>query len=217
MRDATGPRVQQQLGREVPVTTSGGDGSAHPVEDARVVRTRNDVSRAALHLLVEQGWDAVTHARLAQAAGYSRATLYKHWPARTDLLRLAFARLDDMPHHVPTGDLRSDLIEEVTTFRTGMEQHRLDRALCVLVDLAAVHRDMAELRDQLVTDGEQVVRRLLAPLLQGRDLEAATLMLCGAVLHSALMHGQLPGDDVIAAAVDLVLRDVEAGGSPDAG
>jgi AcrR family transcriptional regulator len=190
------------------VIAPGGD-AAHPVEDARVVRTRNDVSRAALRVLTEQGWDAVTHAHLARTAGYSRATLYKHWPARTDLLRLAFARLDDMPHHEPTGDLRTDLVEEVTTFRTGMEQHRLDRALCALVDLATDDPEMVEVRDQLVTDGEQVVRRLLAPMLHGARLEAATLMLCGAVLHSALMHGQLPGDDVIAASVDLLLRGLD--------
>ena len=185
-----------------------GDGT-NPVEDARVIRTRNDVSRAALHVLTEQGSDAVTHARLAQAAGYSRATLYKHWPARTDLLRLAFGRLDDMPHHVPTGDLRTDLIEEVTTFRTGMEQQRLHRALCALADLATTDPDMVEVRDQLVVDGERMVRRLLTPMLQGTELEAATLMLCGAVLHSALLHGALPGDDLIAASVDLVLRGVE--------
>ena len=186
--------------------TSDDGAAAQQAEDARVVRTRNDVSRTALRVLTEQGWTAVTHAHLAREAGYSRATLYKHWPARTDLLRLAFARLDEMPHHVPTGDLRTDLIEEVTTFRTGMEQHRLDRALCVLVDLTITDQEMVELRDRLVADGERMVRRLLAPLLQGTALDAATLMLCGAVLHSALMHGQLPGDDVIAASVDLVLR-----------
>ena len=128
---------------------------------------------------------------------------------RTDLLRLAFARLDDMPHHVPTGDLRTDLIEEVTTFRTGMERHRLDRALCALVDLTVADPEMAEVRDQLVTDGEQVVRRLLAPLLTGPELDAAALMLCGAVLHSTLLHGRSPGDDVIAASVDLLLRGLD--------
>jgi len=40
----------------------------------------------------------------------------------------------------------------------------------------------------------------------GTELEAAMRMLSGSVLHSALMHGQLPSDDVIAATVDLVLR-----------
>ena len=183
-----------------------GSGDPPQAEDARVVRTRNDVSRTALRVLVEQGWEAVTHAHLAREAGYSRATLYKHWPLRTDLLRLAFRRLGDMPHHVPAGELRGDLIDEVTTFRTGMERHRLDRALCALVDLAGTDPDMVEVRDKLVTDGERVVRDLLSPRLQGTELEAATLMLCGAVLHSALMHGRRPADDVIAASVDLLLR-----------
>jgi hypothetical protein len=31
-------------------------------------------------------------------------------------------------------------------------------------------------------------------------------MLSGAILNSALMHGRLPSDELIAAAVDLVLR-----------
>ena len=189
--------------------TSSDDGATPPVEDARVVRTRNDVSRAALSVLTERGSDAVTHAHLAQVAGYSRATLYKHWPARTDLLRLAFARLGDMPHHVPTGDLRTDLVEEVTTFRGGMEQQRLHRALCALADLAATDPEMVEVRAHLVADGERLVRRLLSPMLQGTQLEAATLMLCGAVLHSALLHGRLPGDDLIAASVDLLLRGLD--------
>ena len=189
--------------------TSDDGAAAQQAEDARVVRTRNDVSRAALRVLTEQGWDAVTHAHLAQVAGYSRATLYKHWPARADLLRLAFGRLDEMPHHEPTGDLRTDLIEEVTTFRAGMEQNRLDRALCALVELTVTDPDLVEIRDTLVTDGERVVRRLLASVLHGAALDAATLMLCGAVLHSALMHGRLPGDDVIAASVDLVLGGLD--------
>ena len=193
------------------MTAPSGDDAADQVEDARVVRTRNDVSRTALHVLTEQGWDAVTHAHLARVAGYSRATLYKHWPRRSDLLRLAFARLDDMPHHVPTGDLRTDLVEEVTMFRTGMERHRLDRALCALVDLAATDPNLVGVRDQLVTDGERVVRRLLAPLLAGPELDAATLMMCGAVLHSVLLHGRSPADDVIAASVDLLLRSLGRG------
>lgn len=177
-------------------------------EDARVIRTRNDVLRTALQVLIQEGWQAVTHTHVAEVAGYSRATVYKHWPTRTDLLGDAFTRLGDMPHHVPTGDLRTDLVAEVATFRTGMEQHRLDRALCVLADLAASHPELVGVRDKLVTDGEQVVRQLLAPMLQGCELDAATLMLCGAVLHSTLMHGRPPSDDVIAASVDLVLRGV---------
>jgi hypothetical protein len=59
------------------------------------------------------------------------------------------------------------------------------------------------------------VRRLLAQVLHGPELEAAALMLCGSVLHSALMHGRLPDDEVVAAAVDLVLRAARAAPAPD--
>ena len=173
--------------------------------DARVVRTRNDVLRAALDLLIDEGRDAVTHQRLAQVAGYSRVTLYKHWPTRADILREAFGGLREAHHHTPTGDVRTDLIGELTTFRTVIEQRRIDRALAALAELAAADPELADVRDEVVSAGERVLRELLAPRLQGPELEAAILMLSGAILNAAMMHGHPPGDDVIAAAVDIVL------------
>lgn len=186
------------------MTASGGDGTNRPV-DPRVVRTRNDVLRAALRVLIDEGWESVTHPRVARVAGYSRTTVYTHWPTRTGLIVDAFTRLAEVPHHTPTGDLRTDLIKEVTTFRSAMVEHRLDRALAVLVDHTASVAELVEVRNKLVADGERIVRKLLEPVLHGAELEAATLMLCGAVLHAALMHGQPPGDDVIESIVDLTL------------
>ena len=58
-------------------------------EDARVSRTRADIARAAFGVLTSEGSDAVTHARVAEVAGYSKTTLYAHWPARHDLIALA--------------------------------------------------------------------------------------------------------------------------------
>jgi AcrR family transcriptional regulator len=188
-------------------------GRATSTTDPRVVRTRNDILRATLQVLINEGWDAVTHQHLAQVAGYSKATIYNHWPSRADLIRDAFMRLGDMPHHTPTGDLRIDLIREVTTFRTAMEEQRLDRALVVLVELTDSSPELVEVRDRLVTDGERVVRELLSPILHGTELDAATLMLCGAVLHGAIMHGEPPGDEVIASAVDLTLRAIGRSGA----
>lgn len=176
--------------------------------DPRVVRTRNDILHTTLQVLMDEGWDAVSHQHVAEVAGYSKATVYNHWRSRAELIRDAFMQLHAMPHHVPTGDLRADLIEEVTTFRTGMAEQRLDRALAVLVNLSDSDTELDEVRDKLVTDGERIVRELLAPYLQGTELEAATLMLCGAVLHGAMMHGTPPVDNVIASAVDLTLRAI---------
>lgn len=170
-----------------------------------MVRTRTDILRTALQVLMEEGWDAVTHQHVARTAGYSKATVYNHWPTRTDLLGDAFMRLNDLPHHVPTGDLRTDLIGEMTAFRTAMEDQRLDRALGLLIELAGSTPGLDEVRHRLVVDGERLLRELLGTVLQGSELEAAIVMLAGAVLQCAMLHGEPLGDEVIASAVDLVL------------
>lgn len=174
--------------------------------DPRVLRTHADVLGVAVRVLIDEGWGAVTHAHVARLAGYSRATVYAHWPSRAALVRDALSRFGAMPHHAPTGDLRSDLVRELCSFRSAMVEHRLDRALAILTDLTHSVPELVGVRDRLVADGERVMRELLAPFLQGDELEAAVLMLCGAVLHAALMHGQPPDDEVIEATVDLVLR-----------
>ncbi|MFC5381674.1 TetR/AcrR family transcriptional regulator [Aquipuribacter nitratireducens] len=176
--------------------------------DSRVLRTRRDVLTAAMDELVEGGWDAVTHARVAGRAGYAKATLYAHWPDRLALVRDAFDQVGRMPHHEPTGDLRADLVGELVSFRTAMTEHRLDRALAVLAERAGPVPELVEVRRRFVEDGERPMRLLLAPVLSGARLEAATAMLCGAVVHATLLHGAPPTDEEVEAAVDLVLVGV---------
>ena len=173
--------------------------------DARILRTRNDVLRIALQVAIERGWEAVTHPTVAALAGYSRATLYNHWPTRTDLLRDAFLRLGDIPHPAPTGELRADLITELTSFRDAMRDRQLDRALAVLVDLAGSDPAMQQVRDRVVADGERAVRALLKPIAGRKQVDIAALLLCGALVQTALLHGRQPEDRQIAAAVDMVL------------
>jgi AcrR family transcriptional regulator len=191
------------------------DDVVSPPLDARVVRTRDDILRAAVDVLTTEGLDAVTHHRLAEVAGYSRATIYKHWPTRDALFVDAFSYRASGEHSVPTGDLRTDLIAELTMFRRGMERQRLDRALAALATLSTSVPELAAVRDRLVAEGERVLLELLRPAAQGAELEAAMRMLSGSVLQSALLHGYLPSDEVIAATVDLLLRGL--GNPPAAG
>ena len=178
--------------------------------DARVIRTRNDILSTALTILSDEGQDALTHPHLARVAGYSRATVYKHWPTRADLLREAFEWLHDMPHSTPGGDVRADLIAELTMFRTAIRVHRVDRLLSVLADLAVSSEEMAGIRNRMVDDGEAVVRSVLARVTQGSALEAAALMLTGFVINAAMLHDGPPDDDLIAAAVDLTLDGIRS-------
>ena len=174
--------------------------------DPRVVRTRNDVLQAALDVLVDEGWDAVTHPHVARVAGYSKATLYAHWPDRLALVRDAFARFGAMPHADPVGTLREDLVVELRSFRSAMVEHRLDRALAVLAERAPTVPELAPVLAAFVAEGERPLRERLTPLLADPQREAAVLMLCGAVVHARLLHGRAPSDLVLSEAVDAVLR-----------
>lgn len=173
--------------------------------DPRVVRTRNDVLQATLDVLIDEGWDAVTHPHVARVAGYSKATLYAHWPDRLSLVRDAFARSGELPHAPPVGTLREDLRTELHSFRTAMVEHRLDRALAVLAERAPAVPELAEVRDRYVTAGERPLRERLTPLLTPLQVDVAVHMLCGGMLHAVLMHGRAPEDDFVDTAVDAVL------------
>ncbi|ORV91120.1 TetR/AcrR family transcriptional regulator [Mycolicibacterium iranicum] len=181
------------------------DGSSETQgEDARVARTRADVSRAALQVLIEEGCEALTHAHVAEIAGYSKTTLYTHWPARLDLIMLALDALGEMPHLERTGDLRADLIGELHVFRQAVVDLRLDHILSVMAQWASVD-EMARVRDRINSDGQRPLRVMLAEKLGDAQLEAAVSMLTGVVACPTLMFGTLPDDAVIEAAVDLVL------------
>lgn len=175
-------------------------------QDVRIARTHVDVARAALDVLTHEGWEAMTHAHLARTAGYSKTTLYAHWPSRIDLVTLALDSLTDMPHSVPTGDLSADLAAELRAFRGGIVDFSLDRILMTMAQWGATVQEIASIRDRIVADGEALMRSLLDGVAQGHDLEAAVSMLSGVVVCPSLMYGALPSDETIEAAVAIVIR-----------
>ena len=171
-------------------------------------RTRADVSRVALKVLTDEGSDALTHGHVAELAGYSKTTLYTHWPSRVDLILLALDAIGDMPHQEPTGDLRADLIGELKFFRKAVLDYRLDQILAVMAQWASVD-EMARVRDQINTDAQKPIRGMLSDVFAGTELEAAISMLAGVVACPTMMFGAVPEDDVIETAVDLMLRSVK--------
>jgi AcrR family transcriptional regulator len=179
--------------------------AGEPGEDARIVRTRADVARTAFDVLVEEGSEALTHARVAERAGYSKTTLYKHWPSRSDLAVMALEAVRDFQHPERTGDIRADLIGELTAFRRGVLDLRLDRVLSAMAQWATADT-MSRIRNEINAEGQRPIRAILAEAFEGPQLDAAVSMLSGVVACPSLMFGTVPEDDVIEAAVDMVLR-----------
>jgi len=174
--------------------------------DPRVLRTRKDVLAQAMNILLSEGWNALTHARVANQSGYSRATIYAHWPERFDLISDAFGQYQEIPHPQKTGDLETDLRGELTSFAQAMVEHRLDRVLASLAEHAQTTPEVVEIRQSFVAAGEAPMREILHDIVSGSKREAVVMMLCGMVSHSVLMHGKAPSRAVINSAVEIVLH-----------
>ena len=178
-------------------------------EDPRVIRTKRDVAKAALEILFAEGWGGLTHAEVAKRADYSRATIYAHWPTQMDLARDAFAAYEEMPHFAPTGDIKADLLGEVKSFVEAMASYQLDRGLAMLAEKAQTSAAVSEIRDRFVSAGESPMRETLEAIDNPEFREAATLMLCGMVTHSMLMHGRAPDSSVMSQAVEVVFASIK--------
>jgi len=75
--------------------------------DPRVERSRLVIRRAALELLGEAGYGALTIESVAHRAGVARSTIYRHWPDKLALIADAFETFHEhMVPNVATGTAR---------------------------------------------------------------------------------------------------------------
>ena len=183
----------------------------HELPDPRVARTRRDVVETTAAVLLETGWDSVTHAEVARRAGYSKATLYTHWPTRLDLIAAAIDQICSVEHHpVITGDLRSDLRTALQDFATDLSDGSLDRLLAGVVERANTSEVVRGLRGRLYSTGTSSIRLILESHLSARDIEPAIAMLTGAVLVRVTFEGQRASEAFINDLVERVLASMPA-------
>ncbi|MEU5907717.1 TetR/AcrR family transcriptional regulator [Micromonospora sp. NPDC047527] len=174
--------------------------------DPRVQRTRRDVVDAATALFLEQGWAAVTHAEVAHRAGYSKATIYAHWPTRLDLVR---ASVDQMcaavGHPQLTGDLRHDLIAGLLDFGQDLADGHLVRVFGGLLERAGSDPIVDELRERLYAAGTRSLDSALRSHLRAEDVEPSLALLVGGVLVRAGFQVQPADRPFVEDLVDRVL------------
>lgn len=175
--------------------------------DPRVVRTRRDVLAAARDVLVEEGWERVTLARVAERSGYARTTLYRHWPQRLDLLRDLIGEQVRHLHTVPSGDLRADLIAELEAFRVAVTTSGLGQMMIAIGQQAREDAELADLSSSVRADGARVLQEIMAAgvsrgeLEPGLDRDLAVAQLVGPVLFRYLFESDAGLDEVFVTSV----------------
>lgn len=183
------------------------DADELPSIDPRVEATREAAISAARELLVQEGWDAVTHLRVSERSGLGRATMYRHWPDSSALLRDTLAT-EALAVQVPlTGVLRRDLINQLRSLRDWLFHHDGARILAALVDRAQWEPHIAEVMATLVREG--VMRLGLAltdayedgALRPGLTPELGVAQLFGPVVYQCLIAGEEVPDEYVEALV----------------
>jgi AcrR family transcriptional regulator len=89
------------------------------------ILSRARIARAALELIDEQGFDALTTRRLAQRLGVRDPSLYNHISSRDDLLDEVHALIVEqtMPSLPLDGDWREVLTEFARSYRRAFARH----------------------------------------------------------------------------------------------
>jgi AcrR family transcriptional regulator len=203
--------------RTEPATNRGGndgDIQAHPA-GPRSLRVHDAALSATRELLAEGGLAAATVDAIAARSGVSKATIYKHWPARTAVAAEAFGGMMSDALPLPdTGSAVGDFtkqVRQISTFYATQPVFAQLLAACVTDPSGSPYFRkffLAGRREAITTLWHRALERGEAN--PDIDAETATDLLFGPLIFR-LMSGHQPltpeeADKITAAALGGLLR-----------
>ncbi|MFG3280771.1 TetR family transcriptional regulator [Streptomyces sp. NPDC048111] len=117
-------------------------GSEMGLRERKRRQTFEAVSEAAIGMFLERGFDKVSVAEIAAAAGISKPTLFRYFPAKEDLVLHRFADHEDEAARVVAAGRTAGvapLPALYAHFRTGLERRDPVTGLCDNAQVRAYH------------------------------------------------------------------------------
>jgi AcrR family transcriptional regulator len=194
-------------------------------EDPRVVRTRQAVREAVRSLVQRAGFEAVSHQQVAAEAGIGRATVYRHWPSRTDLLLDALTEVQAPRSWRSSGDLGVDLARELGRLQRTLSGSPLVPELVALIGRAEWDAELRETEARLLASGTAGLRRALEAAIERRelhadhDLDTTIARLAGPLFYRRVLAHAPLDDAFVASIVAAFIHEVSAAhrSGPDGG
>jgi AcrR family transcriptional regulator len=147
------------------------------------------IRAATLRLLSEYGYDRCSIEAVADEAGVTRATVYRRYPSKADLVTESVCAMQTLPDPSQITDSRACLVWLMEQFREGIGQADGVSIVSSLYVQRREHPDMLErFREQVILPGrEKFLVALRAGVDRGQirpdaDLELAVDTLIGAFL-----------------------------------
>jgi AcrR family transcriptional regulator len=181
--------------------------------------SRDEALRAAdLKLLAEIGYDRLTIDAIAARAGAGKATIYRRWSGKAELVVDALTCEKVLRPTPNTGSLRGDLT--ALAQRTSRSESKMDTQ--VMIGLVSALPHDAELREvfrerlvgsHVATLTEIFDRAVLrGEILPVKNFEIVISIIPALVLHSLLTRGEIPDKRYIEMVVDDVILPLVLGG-----
>jgi AcrR family transcriptional regulator len=186
-----------------------------PVGRPREARADRAIRTAALELIAEHGVQALRVADVARRAGVGKATIYRRYRSKDQLVTEAVGGLVDAEIEIPdSGSTREDLLvlmrEAVELYGGGTLAAKLMPSvvdeLSRNAELAAIARDrfLTERRAALRVVFERGIDR--GDLDRDLDVEFALDVLAGPLFYRLLITGGPIDEDLAQAVVELIVR-----------
>ena len=178
-----------------------------------------EILDATVAVVAELGYDRLTMDAVATAAKASKATLYRRWSTKAELVVDAISRAKGcpIPEDVDTGSLRGDLISMACN-AGGFTDEMPMSVIAGLI--TALHRDadlQKAFRERFLAPrlaliatvyGRAVERGEIGPDV---DVEMLSVTLPAVIVHQAYILGVEPTDELILRVIDNVILPAARG------
>ena len=160
------------------------------------------IIEATLDVFAEQGFEGVCVEQVAARAGVGKATIYRRWPNKEELLLAAFGSLKS-PFPEPAGvSVRDDLLAMVQVMCADKADPRKSRRYALLLGEGEKYpRLMARYKETVVEPRRDAMRAVIrrgietGELRPDTDVEIAMLTLTGAIMaQDQSASGTLDGE-----------------------
>jgi len=158
------------------------------------------ILRAFVKLMEQHAIDDITTEAVAQAAGASKSTLYKHWPDKEQLLIEVVTRLLATQPVANSGDFRADTIQILRNIFVQEKRGAFEKAWPKIFSYsishpefcAAIHKGLLDSSPKHTLVGIIRAAAAAGELRADLDPEFALDLLAGPLMHHRFLHGSVP-------------------------
>ena len=186
----------------------------------RSERAHQSILQATVDLLLEQGFAQMTVEAVATRAGVGKATIYRRWPSKAELVAEAIGCFSGKElHPVATGSVRDDLADLGRQAFHTKEAGEVTTIMLRLLTERARHPDLqAAFMRRVVEPRRRVVAEVLergiarGELRSDLDVELLTDVLSGVISYRIMVGAGLHAlePDTLERVIDMILEGVAA-------